>query len=76
MSTRVTTERDDRGAVVWLQVPWQLQREALWLFAVFTLTLALVQPTGMRWGAVVLAGALLALHAVVGPDHRGDRCGL
>lgn len=74
--TTIRAERDDRGAVVSLQVPWQLQREALWLFTVFTLTLALVQPSDMRWWAVALAGALLVFHAIVGPDHRDERCGL
>lgn len=74
--TTIRAERDDRGAVVWFQIPWWLQREALWLFAIFTLTLALIQPTEMRMWAIALAAVLLVVHAIVGPDDRNERCGV
>lgn len=74
--TTIRAERDDRGAVVWFQIPWWIQREALWLFAIFTLTLALIQPTEMRMWAIAVAAVLLVVHAVVGPDDRNERCGV
>lgn len=74
--TTIRTERDDRGAIVWFQMPWTLQREALWLFAIVTLTFALMQPTPMRMWAIALAAVLLVVHAVIGPDDRKDRCGI
>ncbi|MGV0868467.1 hypothetical protein [Corynebacterium kalidii] len=74
--TTIRVERAEDGAPVWLQIPWHLQREALYLFAIFTLTLAMIQPSGMRWWAVGLAATLLLVHAVVGPDDRNERCGL
>lgn len=77
MTTKnVTVERDDRGAVVWFQIPWWLQREALWLFAFVTLTFALMQLTPMRMASVAIAAVLLVVHAVVGPDDRNERCGV
>lgn len=77
MTTKhIYVERDDRGAPVWLQMPWELQRYAVWLFATFTLTFAMMQPTPARWLAVAIAYGIVVVHSLVGPDDRKDRCGL
>lgn len=62
-----TSHRKHPDAPVWFTIPWPYQRAALYLFAMFAVTLTLTQPSPDRAFACLIAVALVIVHGLMQP---------